>query len=267
MRDDQFFKKVARESLDMAGEPIEFPILYYDLRMVHAVFNVKTGAIKKILPHPHCKPIEIWPGIGMLGITAFEYLDSSIGPYNEIAIAIPITFPPGFTFPLLDAISMMRKKLFTVYIHHLPVTTEIALKGGIYFWNYPKFLAEIHFSDEGQHLRITLKERGEMILRLKARKLPLKRSSMLTFHTYSIRDNVVMHGLVEAWAPRMGETMLGGDAELELGNHRISHELMVLNLSKRARTGIYAEGMMTKLYYPDIHWNADTLEILPKYVK
>ena len=117
----------------------------------------------------------------MLGITAFEYFDTSIGPYNEIAIAIPIRFPPKFTFPVLAAISMMRKKLFSVYIHHLPVTTEIALKGGIFFWNYPKFLGEIGFKDEGQHLAVTLKEKGEMILKLKARKLPLNRSSGLRF--------------------------------------------------------------------------------------
>jgi hypothetical protein len=199
MRDDPFFKNVPRRVRDMAGESIEFPILYYYLRMIHAVFNVKIDAIKKLLPHSNFKPIQIYPGAGMLGITAFEYFDTSIGPYNEIAIAIPIRFPPKFTFPVLAAISMMRKKLFSVYIHHLPVTTEIALKGGIFFWNYPKFLGEIGFEDEGQHLEVTLKEKGEMILKLKARKLPLNRSSRLTFYTYSIKDKVVMRGLVEGW--------------------------------------------------------------------
>lgn len=69
-----------------------------------------------------------------------------------------------------------------------------------------------------------------------------------------------MRGWVEGWAPKIGETMLGSDAELELGNHRISKELAELNLSKTARSGIYAEGMMTKLYVPDIRWNVDTLE-------
>jgi hypothetical protein len=66
--------------------------------------------------------------------------------------------------------------------------------------------------------------------------------------------------VIEGWAPKIGETMLGGTAELELGNHRISKELAELNLSKNARSGMYAEGMMTKLYDPDIRWNVDTLE-------
>lgn len=260
MRDDPFFKDSPRNSLTVEGLTIEFPILYYDLRVIHAVFNAKTSVIKKLLPHSNYRPIEMWPGTGMLGITAFEYFDTSIGPYNEIAIAIPIRFPPSIAFPGLSAISMMRKKLFSVYIHHLPVTTDIALKGGIYFYNYPKFLAEIVFKDAGQNLEVTLKEKGEMILKLKSKKLPLNRSSKLTFYTYSIKDRVVMRGLIEGWAPKIGETMLRSDAELELGDHRISKELAELNLSKTAWSGIYAEGMMTKLYDPDIRWNVDTLE-------
>jgi Acetoacetate decarboxylase (ADC) len=262
MRDDPFFKGAPRKTFDMAGEPVEFPILYYDLRMIHVVFNVKNDALKKLLPHSNYKPIEIWPGTGMLGITAFEYLDTSIGPYNEIAIGIPIKFPPSFAFPGLSAISMLQKKLFSVYIHHLPVTTEIALKGGIYFYNFPKFLSEISFKDEGQNLEVTLKEKGEMILKLKSRKLPLDGSSKLTFYTYSIKDKVVMRSLVDGWAPRFGETTLGGDAELELGSHRISRELAGLNLTKRARGGMYAEGMMTKLYEPNMRWNVETLGII-----
>jgi hypothetical protein len=263
MRDDPFFKDTPRNPMTIEGLTVEFPILYYDLRMIAATFTAKTSLIKKILPHPNYKPVEIWPGTGMLGVFAFEYFDTSIGPYNEIALTIPIKFPPSFAFPGLAVISGMRKKIFSGYIRQLPVTTEIALKGGIYFWNYPKFLGEISFKDEGPNLEVTLKEKGEIILKMRSKKLSLNRSSKLTFYTYSIKDRVVMRGVIEGWAPKIGETMLGGNAELELGNHRISRELAELNLSKTARSGMYAEGMMTKLYDPDIRWNADTLEKIP----
>jgi len=260
MRDDPFFKDTPRNPMTIEGLTVEFPILYYDLRMIAAMFTTKTSLIKKILPHPNYKPVEIWPGTGMLGLFAFEYFDTSIGPYNEIALSIPIRFPPSFAFPGLAVISGMRKKIFSGYIYHLPVTTEIALKGGIYFWNYPKFLAEISFKDDGSNLEVTLKEKGEIILKMRSKKLSPNRSSKLTFYTYSIKDRVVMRGVIEGWAPKIGDTMLGGNAELELGNHRISKELADLNLSKTAKSGMYAEGMMTKLYAPDIRWNADTLQ-------
>ncbi len=263
MKDDPFFKDTPRKPLTKQGLSIEFPILYYDLRQITAIFTAKTSAIKTILPHPNYKPIELYPGTSMLAITCFEYFDTSIGPYNEIAITVPVKFPPKLTIPGLDAFKLLLTGDFTVYIHHLPVTTEIALQGGIYFWNYPKFLSEIIFKDQGDTLEVTLKEKGEMILNLHAKKLSLNTSGKMNFQTYSIRDKTVMHGLVEGWAPRMGKVTLGKVATLELGKHRISRELQGLNLSPVARTGIYAEGMMTKLYDPDLSWNADTLQVLP----
>lgn len=262
MRDASFFKDTSRKTLDMGGEPIEFPILYYDLRLIIAIFTAKTSGLKKLLPHPNFKPIEIWPGTGMLGIGAFEYHDTSIGPYNEIGITIPIKFPPGFVIPGLYPIARMHKNLFSIYIHHLPVTTEIALRCGIHFWNYPKFLAEITFQDRDQNLEVTLKEKGDLILKILAKKLPPKRSGRLEFHTYSVKGNVVMHGLVDGWTPRLGMVMMGNIAELELGEHRISKELANLNLSKTARAGLYGEEVMTKLYEPDRRWNVDTLDVI-----
>ena len=259
MRDAPFFKDTPRKILDMAGQPMEFPILYYDLRCITGIFTAKASRLKKLLPHPNFRPIEMWPGTGMLGITAFEYHDTSIGPYNEIAITIPVKFPPNFVFPGLAAISMMRKNVFPVYIHHLPVTTEIALKVGVHFWNYPKFLAGITFQDQGGYLDVTLKENDRLILKMSAKKLAAKRSVRPQFHTYSIKANVVMHALIDGWAPRLGAVMMGNVARLELGEHRISEELAELDLSKTARSGQYAEEMMTKLHDPDQRWNVETL--------
>ena len=259
MRGSPFFKDAPRKTLDMAGQQIEFPILYYDLRCITSIFTAKTNRLKKFLPHPNFRPIEMWPGTSMLGITAFEYRDTSIGPYNEIAITIPVKFPPEFVFPGLTAISMIRKNVFPVYIHYLPVTTEIALKVGIYFWNYPKFLADITFQDKSENLEVTLKENDRLILKISARKLATKRSARLQFHTYSLKDSIVMHALVDGWAPRLGTVMMGNVARLELGEHRIGKELAELSLSSTARSGQYTEGMMTKLYDPDQRWNVDTL--------
>lgn len=112
MREALFFKDTPRKTLDMVGQQIEFPILYYDLRYITAIFTAKTSKLRNLLPHSNFRPIEMWPGTGMLGITAFEYRDTSIGPYNEIAIVIPVKFPPQFVFPGITAISMMKKISF-----------------------------------------------------------------------------------------------------------------------------------------------------------
>jgi len=48
-----------------------------------------------------------------------------------------------------------------------------------------------------------------------AKKPPLKRSGRLEFHTYSIKDNMVMHALVGRCGPRLGKVMMGNIAELD----------------------------------------------------
>jgi hypothetical protein len=246
----------------MVGESIEFPILYYDSRMINGTFTAKTKKLNKLLPHPNFKPIEILPGVSMLNIAALEYRDTSIEAYNEIAISIPVKCPPKFVLPGISAISMMLKNSFSVYIHHLPVTTKMARKVGVHFFNYPKFLAEITIQDQDDNLEVTLSEENELILKMNAKKLPLNQSAKTEFHTYSIKDNVVMHTRIEGSAPRYGLKMLGNKAELELGNHWISQEIAELNLSKTSLAVQHTEGMMTKLYAPNQRWNVNTKAIV-----
>lgn len=259
MRDDLFFNDTPRRVLDMVGESVEFPILYYDARMINGTFLVKTKKVKKLFPHPNLKPIEILPGVSMFNIAALEYRDTSIEPYNEIAISIPVRFQQKVVFPGFSVISMMLKKCFSVYIHHLPVTTEMARKVGVHFFNYPKFLADITIQDQDDKLEVTLREEDELILKMNAKKLPLRQSAKTEFHTYSVKENVVMHTLIEGLAPRYGLKIIGNKAELELGNHWISQEIAQLNLSKTSFAVQHIEGMMTKLYTPNQHWDVNTL--------
>ena len=198
----------------------------------------------------------------MLNIAALEYRDTSIEPYNEIAISVPAKFPPKFVFPGLSAISMMFKNCFSVYIHHLPVTTEMARKVGVHFFNYPKFLAEIIFQDQDDKLGVSLKENDKLILKMYTEKLPPKQSVRTEFHTYSIKENVVMHSSIEGRAPRYALKIGGNKARLELGDHWISREIAELNLSKSSLAVQYSDGMMTKLYPPDQRWDVNTLAVI-----
>ena len=123
-------------------------------------------------------------------------------------------------------------------------------------------MSEIIFEDQDQNLEVTLKEGDELIFKMNAAKLPLKQSTRLEFHTYSIRENVVMHTFIDGWAPKYGVKMMGHKARLELGDHGISREIAELDLSKTASSGQYAEGMMSKLHAPDQQWDVDTLAVV-----
>ena len=262
MRDDDFFKDTPRNTLEMKGLSFEFPVLYYDFRFMTCIFTVKIDRLKKILPHSQFIPIQIWPGTGMLSITAFEYRDTSIGPYNEVAISVPLNFSPATFVGHHSALSMMRKNIFPVYIHHLPVTTEIARDAGIYFYNYPKFLAEIDFDERQDFFEITLREEDDLILKMSATKFSLKKSEILEFHTFSLGEKTVMHTLIEGCAAKFGQKILGRCGELELGSHRISDELRNLKMSKSSWLGFSGENTMSKLYDPDQQWDKSTMKLV-----
>jgi hypothetical protein len=264
MRDDGFFKNTPRRTLEMHGLSIEFPVLYYDFRFSTCIFAVKTARLQSILPHPRFNPVQMWPGTGMLCITAFEYRDTSIGPYNEVAVSVPINFPPAAFLGRHSAFSMMRTKTFPVYIHQLPVTTRIALDGGVYFYHYPKFLAEIDIEERKDHLEVSLTEGGTLILRLLTRKLPLKTSESFEFHTFSLGEQTIMHTLVEGRAGRFAKKRMGKCGELELGSHTMSDELSALEPSTIAMSGFFGEGAMSKLHAPDRHWDTKTLALVSR---
>jgi hypothetical protein len=264
MRDDVFFENTPKKILDFKGEPAEFPALYYDFRFVNCIFTAKIDRLKQILPHPQFKPIPIWPGTGLLTVCFFEYRDSAIGPYNEVAINVPINFAPDSILSKTSALSSLRKNVFSIYILHLPVTTEIARDRGIYFFNYPKFLAEIECVEQDGSLEITLKEKEELILKMTANRLPLESSDTIEMHTFSLDEKKIMHSLVEVYASKFGKKTLGRCGELELGSHRISEELKGLKLSKSAWSGFCGDGTMAKLYDPDRFWDKETLQPLSK---
>ncbi len=248
--------------LDMEGQSIEFPVLYYDFRFVNCIFTVKINRLKQILPHENFLPIQVIPGIGMLSICAFEYHDTSIRPYNEVAISVPINFPPASYLGKHTALSTMRQNIFPVYIYQLPVTSEIARDAGVYFYNYPKFLAEIDFLDREDSIEVTLREGNDLVLKMLAKKLSLKRSERFELHTFSLREKTIMHSLIEGRALKYGKKMLGRCGELELGSHKISEELKNLKMSKSAWSGLSGEGAMSKLHDPDQQWDKETLKVV-----
>lgn len=260
MRDSEFFNETPRKTYEIQGQEIEFPVFYYDFCSVTASFIVKTNKLMEVLPNPNFIPAEIWPGFGVLTITAFEYRDTDIGPYNEISVAIPINFEAATFIPRKSAISMLRKHKSVLYVHQLPVTTEVARHGGVYFYNYPKFLADITIADKGERIETTLKEKDKLILKMSAKKPPLKKPGLFEYHTFSIKNNEILHTLIEGRAEQIGYSMMGKFAQIELGDHDVAKELKELNLGETAHSGQYAEGAMSKLHHPDKGWNSQTLE-------
>lgn len=91
----------------------------------------------------------------MVGITSFNYFETSIGPYGEIGVGIPVVFDAS-TIPVLPLLLESYYPRFGFHVMCLPVTTIRARDTGIGVWGYPKFIADMCFVSEPEAQSVTM---------------------------------------------------------------------------------------------------------------
>jgi len=229
----ELFRGVKQWEIEHSGTKVKRPVFYYDNTSLEATYTASTAKVRKLLPHPQMDLIEIRPGRCVVSFTAFEYRSTDIGPYSEFSIAFPITFQKR-QIPALTLWSQMRRASFTAYVWKLPVTTEIARKGGVEFYGYPKFLADIAFDrGEEEWVSCQLAEKGEEILTLRGRVLPAAGERTTRIVTYSIIDDgIPLTASVVIHALEFAESRDKRTATLKVeGSHPVSETLRQLELS------------------------------------
>ncbi|HNY64119.1 MAG TPA: acetoacetate decarboxylase family protein [Deltaproteobacteria bacterium] len=229
---------------------IKLPVFYYDNTSMTAIYTASTDMVRRHLPTPDMHPVEVTPGRALVAFTAFEYRRSDIDPYNEFSISFPITFRKR-AIPGLTLLGMMLRRYFTAYVWQLPVTTEIARYGGVEWYGYPKFLADIGFSHEGPMLVCTLSEGGEKILTLKGKKLKTTTEKVNRIKTFSVKNGFVLPANVYVNPIEFAKSMNPNAAQLSIGeNHAISRQLREMGLSQKPLFYQYMPLMESVLYAP-----------------
>lgn len=250
-RDMSFFKNVYQVDGDFGGEPAKIPVFYYDAMSITGIFPAKMSALKKFMPKSSFHPAPLFPGVGAVAVTCFEYRDTDIRPYNEISVSIPMTYGTPSVVPSASLLTGLMKNRFDVFVHHLPVTTKIALDGGVNVYNYPKFLASIEFDDRGDEIVVTLAEDGETIFKVIAKKIPARDSKTYRYVTYPVKDDCAQHADVLVNAKLFGQTAAPGSLRIELGEtHRIAAEYKSALLSRTALIHQYSPEFQAILYGP-----------------
>jgi hypothetical protein len=231
---NETFFEVEQTKTQTSEGLIDLPALYYEASNVFALFRCdpeKVNTLLKDTPYRvgwklARKPIVV--------VSFYEYRDTSIGPYNEVALAIPVLRPedkkPFSSF--LDNYRKLSKRKLGYYILDLPVTTNIACQGGIELWGYPKFVTDISFNLVGRNFEGMVKDpnSNEPIVTLSGkigRGIPAPPFSVLLFSTVGgrdIRTDVNVRGRVKVSRGR-GCALSIGDSE-----HQMAENLRKLDL-------------------------------------
>lgn len=230
----KIFEGIKQWEISLKGAEFsgKLPIFYYDNTALHAVYTASTSKIKKYLPHHDMQPVELSPGRCLVGFSAFEYRETDIGPYNEFGISILISWGKK-SVPLFGVLKSAFKRIYSAYIWHLPVTTEIAYYGGVEIYGYPKFIADIKFTRKNNRTICTLMDKGEHILTLMGKNLPTKRERIIKYKTYPVKDGIPLVANVIVDPIEYAQKFMGNEVTLEIGNsHPICKELREIELSK-----------------------------------
>lgn len=212
--------------VDIGVASIDLPIRYWRTDCFMGLFAADHDAVRRLLPSTRLRPLRLHRGRAAVAVVAYNYLETSVGPYGEIGISPLCTLDRGAP-PLLGLAEGYRHG-FSGFVAHLPVTSRIAREAGRRVWGYPKFVADMAFEFLPERQAVTLTENGQEILRLevsRSGRVALERTPLTT---YSVLDGRLMRTAVHTRA-HVATALRGG--ELALGAHPIGRGLADLGLS------------------------------------
>lgn len=230
-RTTSLFAGVHQRPVEIRGVPGRSPLFFRDLDMMTAVFTADLAVARRLLPSRRLEPLSPFPGTALVAIHCFEYKDTDIGPYNEVSITVAVRVDHASRIAAL-ARSTLRHT-YQGHIIQLPVTTEVALHGGLDFFNYPKFLANIAFQQTATGRRCTATDpgTGDLIFAFTGARLPVSAAgprSLTTNLSYPVMGSQLVEARMVVRPLTAGCQTLGQGFRVEVGAHPRSTTLAAL---------------------------------------
>jgi len=220
------------KGVDVGSARVDLPIMYYRDDSFMGIFSAAYEPVRALLPSGELYPVTLPGGRAMIAVIAFNYLETSIGPYGEVGIAIPCTYGRQAP-PLLPLLLEGRFPGWGGFVLHLPVTSLVARDAGRVIYGYAKFVADMDFRKRPAYQSVRLSEGDAHILTLTVQQRGLTVKDNRPLITYSVRDGQVLKTTVPSRAVyQLG--LLPGSGTLELGDHEIADQLRGLGISTTA---------------------------------
>jgi len=210
----------------------DLPILYFRDDFFALFFTADTQKVRDLIPSARLHPVLLTARKAMVGIGAFNYIDTTIGPYGEVAVVLPVVY--GLSPPpvILPALMESRYTGFGSLVAHLPVTKQVARDAGRGEWGYTKFVADMNFVITPEFMECRMEEEDRHILTLRVARKGLAVKDNKPLITYSVKEG----NLIKTTIPQRGSCRVAiqpGDSFLRLGDHPMAESIRALGLSKK----------------------------------
>ena len=217
------------QSATFGKATFDLPILYYRDDFFALFFTASFEKIKAAMPSPNLHPVRAGRDRAMLGVGAYNYIDTTIGPYGEIGVVIPVVYGRK-PLPFLPALLEARWPNFGLLVMHLPVTRIEARDAGRGQWGYTKFMADMHFTITPEYNEVKMDEEGQHILTMRVMKRGVIFRDTKPLVTYSVKDR----NLIKTTVAQRGtckKCMMTSGSFLTLGHHPVADSIRAMEIS------------------------------------
>jgi hypothetical protein len=240
MQKEDFFNGINQIEVKSGPYITKYPIFYREVLYLSLFLLAPLDKIKDILPSKRMNPFRLTPWHSMFTITATQYKDSDVGPYNQVSIGIPFVLDKQT--PIFTGILHKVPEVPLIYTLHLPVTTEHSRDSGIEMANYPEFLADINFSKENNWINCKAESEGQNILSLSGRGIPVKPFPRQRVFTVTQKNDQLLRSEFNFSETMVGVSKKQSDVKLEFGDHPIVQRIKDLYSGKVLQYQYYPSG-------------------------
>ncbi|MEH6564724.1 MAG: acetoacetate decarboxylase (ADC) [Halopseudomonas sp.] len=255
--DLSWFKTLDKTRVDMGFESYS-PNFYYRNSRVTLVFTADIDRLTALMPAEvlaQVQPLQIWPGRGLIALTAYAYHYCDNDSYNEIALSV-VTSKPGSAN--LGPISLIGQSLSADlwgYVFKLPVDTELARVRGVVGYNLPKWLTRIDYREDVEALSFDVydSESGELDFTLRANRLEdVSTEPTLVTNSFTNLDHAgqLSWGHAVSRQLRHASTSDADSATLTLGDGSLSNFIRSLDPGRMIKYE-YVPEFQGALYAPE----------------
>jgi hypothetical protein len=262
--DLSWFETIEKEKVDIGFESWS-PNFYYENTKVTAIYTADIDRLRELLPdavEEHSKPIQIWPGRGLVALTAYSYHYCDNDTYNEISLAIVTNAPDSSNLGPFSLVSQAMDKNFWGYVLKLPVDTELAKVRGVVGYNLPKWVTGIEYRVTPESIVFEVADaatgRTDFVLETAKLEDVSEEPSLVTNSFVNLdRNNELTTGYAVSRQLSYASSMDDGDVSLVLGSGSFSEYLRSLDLGEMVRYD-YVPDFQSALYAPEPLNLADT---------
>lgn len=254
--DLSWFRTLGKTKTDIGFDTYS-PNFYYKNSRITAIFTADIGTLRALIPPEVAKqvqPLQVWPGRGVVALTAYAYHYCDNDSYNEVSLSVVTNQPGAPSFGPLTLFGQSRAKSFWGYVLKLPVNTELARVRGVVGYNLPKWLTGIRFKENGEAVTVEIDDEvtGKPDVVFEGRKLTgLSHDVDLVTNSFTNVDRGGQLTYGYAVSRQLGHaSSTDGDAvKLTLGDGSFASYIKALKLGKMLKYE-YVPDFQSALYAP-----------------